>query len=94
MCFTGEILHYPYNNIKNFIEKSDFYTDLRATEMFQNGKRFRILNLAINPFAMFVKMYIIKKGFLDGLTGFILAMVYSSFYTLMKYVKLWELQNK
>ncbi|MCA6071054.1 MAG: hypothetical protein LE168_01495, partial [Endomicrobium sp.] len=65
-----------------------------AEEMFQKGKKFRILNLIINPFVMFVKMYVIKKGFLDGLTGFILAMLYSSFYTLMKYVKLWELQNK
>ncbi|MCA6072347.1 MAG: glycosyltransferase family 2 protein [Endomicrobium sp.] len=94
MYFTGDILHYPYNNIKHFIKKSDFYTGLRAEEMFQKGKKFRILNLIINPFVMFVKMYIIKKGFLDGLTGFILAMLYSSFYTLMKYVKLWELQNK
>jgi hypothetical protein len=42
---------------------------------------------------MFVKMYIIKKGFLDGLIGFILSLLCSSFYTLMKYGKLWELEK-
>ncbi|MDR3256130.1 MAG: glycosyltransferase family 2 protein [Endomicrobium sp.] len=92
--FKGDILHYPYDNIKQFIKKSNFYTDLRSKEMFNKGKKFRVLNLIVNPTVMFVKMYVFKKGFLDGLTGFVLALLYSSFYTLMKYVKLWELENK
>ncbi|MDR3124888.1 MAG: glycosyltransferase family 2 protein [Endomicrobium sp.] len=92
--FKGDILHYPYDTIKNFIKKSDFYSDLRSKEMFQRGKRFKIINLIVNPTVMFFKMYVLKKGFLDGVTGLILALLYSSFYTLMKYVKLWELENK
>jgi glycosyltransferase involved in cell wall biosynthesis len=92
--FKGDIAHYPYDSIKQFVKKSDFYTDLRSKEMFENGKKFKILNLFINPSVTFLKMYIIKKGFLDGMTGFILALLYSSFYTLMKYIKLWELENK
>jgi glycosyltransferase involved in cell wall biosynthesis len=92
--FKGNILHYPYDSIKQFIKKSDLYTDLRSKEMFEYRKKFKILNLFINPSVMFFKMYIVKKGFLDGLTGFILALLYSSFYTLMKYIKLWELENK
>jgi len=91
--FTGDILHYPYKSVARFVEKSDFYTRLRAREKFEKGKKFRSYNLIINPAAMFVKMYIFKKGFLDGITGLVLAMLYSSFYTLMKYVKLWELQS-
>ncbi|MDR1104563.1 MAG: glycosyltransferase family 2 protein [Endomicrobium sp.] len=92
--FKGDILHYPYDSIKQFVKKSDFYTDLRSKEMFERGEKFKILNLFVNPSVMFFKMYIIKKGFLDGLTGLILALLYSSFYTLMKYIKLWELENK
>ncbi|MDR2251616.1 MAG: glycosyltransferase family 2 protein [Endomicrobium sp.] len=92
--FKGDILHYPYDSIKQFVKKSDFYTDLRSKEMFEGGKKFKILNLFVNPSVMFFKMYIIKKGFLDGLTGLIVALLYSSFYTLMKYIKLWELENK
>ncbi|MDR1434712.1 glycosyltransferase family 2 protein [Candidatus Endomicrobiellum devescovinae] len=92
--FKGDILHYPYDSIKQFVKKSDFYTDLRSKEMFERGEKFKVLNLFVNPSVMFFKMYIIKKGFLDGLTGLILALLYSSFYTLMKYIKLWELENK
>jgi glycosyltransferase involved in cell wall biosynthesis len=92
--FKGDILHYPYDSIKSFIKKSDFYSDLRSKEMFQRGEKFKIINLIVNPSVMFVKMYVLKKGFLDGVTGLILALLYSSFYTLMKYVKLWELENK
>jgi glycosyltransferase involved in cell wall biosynthesis len=92
--FKGDILHYPYDSIKQFVKKSDFYTDLRSKEMFGRGEKFKVLNLFVNPSIMFFKMYIIKKGFLDGLTGLILALLYSSFYTLMKYIKLWELENK
>ncbi|MDR3071751.1 MAG: glycosyltransferase family 2 protein [Endomicrobium sp.] len=92
--FKNHILHYPYDNIKQFVKKSDLYTDLRSQEMFKKNKKFKILNLFVNPAVMFLKMYIIKKGFLDGLAGFILASLYSSFYTLMKYIKLWELEKK
>jgi glycosyltransferase involved in cell wall biosynthesis len=92
--FKGDIFHYPYDSIKQFVKKSDFYTDLHSKEMFERGEKFKVLNLFVNPSVMFFKMYIIKKGFLDGLTGLILALLYSSFYTLMKYIKLWELENK
>ncbi|MDR1522902.1 MAG: glycosyltransferase family 2 protein [Endomicrobium sp.] len=92
--FKGDILHYPYDSIKSFINKSDFYSDLRSKEMFQKGKKFKVVNLIVNPAFMFFKMYISKRGFLDGITGLVLALLYSSFYTLMKYVKLWELENK
>ena len=92
--FKGDILHYPYDSIKSFIKKSDFYSDFRSREMLQKGKKFKVVNLIVNPIVMFIKMYVIKKGFLDGIAGLILALLYSSFYTLMKYVKLWELENK
>ncbi|MCA6079702.1 MAG: glycosyltransferase family 2 protein [Endomicrobium sp.] len=92
--FKSDILHLTCDSVKQFVKKSDLYTDLRSKEMFKNGKKFRVLNLLINPSVIFIKMYFIKKGFLDGLSGFVLAMLYSSFYTLMKYVKLWELENK
>jgi glycosyltransferase involved in cell wall biosynthesis len=92
--FKGDILHYSYDSIKQFIKKSDQYSDLSAKQMFERGKKAKLHNFIINPINMFIKMFIIRRGFLDGLTGFVLALLYSSFYTLMKYVKLWELWEK
>ncbi|MDR3243790.1 MAG: glycosyltransferase family 2 protein [Elusimicrobiota bacterium] len=89
--FKGDILHFSYDSIKQFIQKADLYSSLSAKQMFENGKKFKLYYLIINPANMFIKMFVFKRGFLDGLTGFILALLYSSFYTLMKYIKLWEL---
>lgn len=57
--------------------------------MHSKGKRFRLTNLLFNPPATFIKMYLIKQGFRDGLHGLVLAILYS-YYTLLKYIKLWE----
>ncbi|MDR3048453.1 MAG: glycosyltransferase family 2 protein [Elusimicrobiota bacterium] len=92
--FKGDILHYSYNSIGQFIKKSDQYSSLSARQMFERGKKFKLYNLIINPINMFLKMFVFKRGFLDGLAGLILALLYSAFYTLMKYIKLWELQVK
>jgi hypothetical protein len=37
-------------------------------------------------------MFIWKLGFLDGMPGFVIAVV-SSYYVFLKYAKLWELQK-
>lgn len=41
----------------------------------------------------FIQMGILKKGFLDGMMGFVMSLNHF-FYTLMKYLKLLELQRK
>ncbi len=38
-------------------------------------------------------MYVVKLGFLDGKVGLILSLLYGYYYTMIKYVKLWEKQT-
>ena len=45
------------------------YSALRAEEMSASGKKFKAHNVIINPLAMFFRMYIAKRGFLDGVHG-------------------------
>jgi hypothetical protein len=87
--FKNPIIHYTYKNINQFIDKTQRYSSLSALEMHSKGKRFRLTNLLFNPPATFIKMYLIKQGFRDGLHGLVLAILYS-YYTLLKYIKLWE----
>jgi glycosyltransferase involved in cell wall biosynthesis len=89
--FKGDINHYTYSSIQQFSAKSELYSSLRAREMFAAGKKFSVCNLIFNPVFTVFKMYVLKKGFLDGTHGLILAFLYGYFYTMMKYVKLWEL---
>ena len=46
---------------------SHFATDLGKGSSDKLGKRFRVLNLLGNPVVHFIKFYVIKRGFLDGI---------------------------
>lgn len=72
------MIHYAYNNIEEFISKQNRYSSL-------NAKQNR-LKAIINPYWTFFKIFVIKKGFLDGWRGFIIAKLYSE-YTFWKYIK-------
>ncbi|MCB4792496.1 MAG: glycosyltransferase family 2 protein [Elusimicrobia bacterium] len=87
------ILQFPFLTLSQFFEKMERYSSLRADEMTKEGKRFKVYQIIINPLAMFARMYILKAGYLDGKEGFILSVMYS-YYTLIKYVKLWEKTRK
>ncbi len=90
--FKNDLEHYTDPNIKHYFDKFNKYTTLAAEELDKKGKTFKISDLIIRPIAIFIKMYIIKMGFLDGIQGFMLA-VFSSGYVFTKYCKLWERKN-
>ncbi len=85
--------HYTDPDIEHYFMKFNSYTSLAAVELVRNGKRFRITDILLRPLFIFIKMYMLKLGFLDGVQGFILA-VFSSAYVFTKYCKFWELKNK
>lgn len=86
---AGCIDHYTYQNIFHHIEKSNKYTSMMAEKMHQRGKKSGVLKIIFKPLYQFLKSYLIRAGFLDGLPGFYLAIT-ASFYTFLKYIKLYE----
>lgn len=89
---TQPALQYPFRDIDHYITKQDRYSDLMAKRMVEQGRRFSPHQLVTHPFASFVKMYLQRRGFLDGMPGLILSGLYG-YYTFMKYAKFWELQQ-
>ena len=88
------IEHYSYDNIESYFRKLNKYTSLAAMQMFKNGRKFHLSFVLITIPFEFIKRYILKLGFLDGIRGFIWA-TFSSVYVFVKYMKLWLLeQNK
>jgi glycosyltransferase involved in cell wall biosynthesis len=87
-----DLEHYTDPSIHHYFEKYNNYTSLAAEELFSKGKETSITDLLLRPAGIFIKMYVIKAGFLDGIHGFILA-VFSSSYVFTKYCKLWELNR-
>jgi len=84
--------HHPYPTLNNFFSKFDQYTALGAMKMYEKNKKFHIADVVFRPIIEFSKRYIFRLGFLDGLEGFIWA-VLGTFYVFVKYIKLWQLEK-
>ena len=89
---SGEIKHYPYSTISDFIVKLDRYSTIFAED--NVGKKLSSpLKAILNAKFSFFKTYFLKKGFLDGYAGLIIAFSHmaTNFY---KYIKLYELNKE
>ena len=89
---AGEVLHRPYADLSEYLEKLNAYTTLAAEKGFQAGRRFRWYHHFILP-GEFFKRYVLQLGFLDGGPGLTWCAL-SSFYAWLKYSKLRELEEK
>jgi glycosyltransferase involved in cell wall biosynthesis len=89
----SDLLHYTDPDLKHYFEKFNKYTSLAAEEQVSNDKRFSMIKLVVNPVWIFIRMYFLKLGFLDGIPGLILC-VLSANYVFTKYAKLWEKNNQ
>ena len=89
---AGNMEHYSYHSISEFIIKADRYSTLFA----QNnvGKRASSpLKAFFNGVYSFIRTYVFKKGFLDGYVGLIIS--YSHMVTnFYKYMKLYEMNKE
>ena len=90
---TGYIEHYTYTGWEQWLKKFDQYTTIWAQNAYENGKKTTLTKALLHAFFGFIQMGILKKGFLDGMMGFVMSLNHF-FYTLMKYLKLLELQRK
>jgi glycosyltransferase involved in cell wall biosynthesis len=84
--------HYTYESISDQIHTLDKYSSTIAQDMQQEGKRVSVWKMVANPIAGFVRDYILRGGFREGMAGFIVA-VNCMFYVFWKYAKLWEAQR-
>lgn len=87
------MLHYTYTSWERYFFKFNQYTTMMAEQMFKDGKSAAFSDIVLRPGFAFFRDYILKCGFIDGKMGFILAAL-RAFYTMMKYVKLYYLQDE
>ncbi|WP_294661607.1 glycosyltransferase family 2 protein [uncultured Fusobacterium sp.] len=85
-----DIYHHSYLTLEDYFSKFNRYTTEGALEYYKKGKKASIGQIIFNPIYKFIRMYIIRLGFLDGVEGFLLAST-SSMYSMVKYFKLREI---
>ena len=75
----NHMIHLAYDNVEEFINKQKYYSDL-------SNKKKNLLKAILSPCWTFFKIYILRRGFIDGWHGFTIAKVYAK-YTFWKYSK-------
>ncbi len=88
----GHLLHYTYERLEEHVVKQNRYTNLAAEDELAHGRRPSIPKIVLAPPAAFFRAYVLRRGFLDGLHGFVLAALHAHG-TLQKYAKLWDLRR-
>ncbi len=89
----GYLFHYSYRDVHDHFEKVLEYSRVVAEEYSQRGRAFRLYNLILNPLGAFMREYVLKRGFLDGVRGLAVA-VSVTCYTFLKYFYLWEFHRE
>jgi glycosyltransferase involved in cell wall biosynthesis len=88
----GDLLHYSYRCLADHLRTVDSFTTIAARGKRERGEHADLLSITLRPAWKFLRMYLLKAGFLDGAPGFFAA-VTSAYYVFLKYAKLWELEN-
>lgn len=87
------IFHYPHPNLDEFLKELNYYSDIRAQELFKEGWKSSFISIILYTKLKFIYNYFIKLGFLDGIRGLIIAIL-MSFYSFLVRSKLWLLWQK
>jgi glycosyltransferase involved in cell wall biosynthesis len=85
--------HYSFRSWEQYWPKIAKYTDWGASQALKDGKRAGAGSILVRPLLRFLKMYVIRLGFLDGVEGAQLALL-GAFSVYLKYSKLWELSRR
>jgi glycosyltransferase involved in cell wall biosynthesis len=88
----GDLLHESATDLSDYLAKMNRYTTLAAEQLHANGRKAGLAVLVLSPVVRFVKFYVLRLGFLDGLPGLVHISIgcMSSF---LKYAKLIELRR-
>jgi glycosyltransferase involved in cell wall biosynthesis len=89
----GTLWHDSYGSLHEYITKMNQYTSLNARQMGGRQRKQGALEVSVRFGFKFVKVYLLKGSFRDGLPGFVWAF-FSAVYPVLKYTKLYEATQK
>lgn len=89
----GDLLHYIYRDLAHFAATKNSYSTLTAIDHNRSGRIATHVHFTVRPLYTFLHRYLIRLGILDGLPGFVIA-VMEAHCVFLKYVKLYEIQRR
>jgi glycosyltransferase involved in cell wall biosynthesis len=82
----GDLYHFSFDSISDHLKTIDSFTEIGANEMVKKNKHVSIFSPLTHASWTFIKLYIIKRGFLDGFAGLTVS-VLSYMHVFIKYSK-------
>jgi len=86
---ASELHHLAYRDLAHHLQTMDRYSTLAAAEMREAGRTAGWLDLVVHPPAAFLRNYVLRGGFRDGVPGLIISLMNAA-YVAVKFAKLWE----
>lgn len=68
---AGDLLHDSAESLENYLAKQNRYSTLAANAALAAGKRGSATRLLLSPLSRFIKFYLLRAGFLDGVPGLV-----------------------
>ena len=89
----SDLNHYTYRGIEDQIATLNKFSTISAQGDTKKMGFVRLFEMVFHPPFRFFRSYILRRGFLDGIPGLIVA-TSVAFGTFIKYAKLWERERK
>jgi (heptosyl)LPS beta-1,4-glucosyltransferase len=86
------ITHHHYQNLDQYIERMNRYTNEHAKSLVKDGYKFRWQDLFKKPTNEFLSRYFFAEGYKDGVHGLALSFL-QAFSECVKYLKVWQLEK-
>jgi glycosyltransferase involved in cell wall biosynthesis len=89
----GDLLHESAEDLDTYLAKQNRYTTLQAQALARRGKSAGTTQMMLSPVARFIKFYLLRAGFMDGIPGLVHITI-GCMNSFTKYAKLRELQRR
>jgi len=88
----GDLLHDSSDDLAAYLERQNRYTTLAARQAYELGRSAGFFHILMSPVVRFLKFYVFRLGFLDGMPG-LLHISIGCMNSYLKYAKLIELRK-
>jgi glycosyltransferase involved in cell wall biosynthesis len=90
---THPLWHYTYDDVADHLATINRFSSITARQRYVQNSPFRWHDLIFRPILRFFKGYLMRRGFMDGAHGFVIAIL-CAYGVFVKYAKQWEMEQR
>ncbi|HEY8965772.1 MAG TPA: glycosyltransferase family 2 protein [Candidatus Methylacidiphilales bacterium] len=91
--FRSDLDHASFPDLASLVRKTPFHADNFVRTCRERGRRWGLLHAVFRPAWRFFRGYVLKRGFLDGYPGLVVA-VAVAYETFIRYARLFESEQE